>query len=469
MPEQPGPRYVVEQTSDGRWLVVDRGDDRRGRHAVDDPYDDEELARLDADALSNGEDLLDWTESARASKQASDPDSSWWNHAHALAADLSDSIDAQHNSNELLAARPQDHAGLIGRQWLDAFRNSLAGAPAPAGYDHWGYSVVRVDYTAGGSLVWPSTDGVVVEPGEHTDGFRGGRTRPGVLAIASDWHHVAATTDVGGSILLTLAYRDADVVDASDNDTSANLAGSRLVFLRRALLVDADTGGFNLKALAGRDIRDLHSTRTDWLFTADVEALQATERVSFLGPEPLQPPGLDTRVRTRLPIEEGDWLRQAVARYRQPGYTAAHVANALAHLADGPATDGFATATVQAGVLRAGLPWAQQVAIQRRLDGYLLGEFGRVDPRVEQPERAMDAVEQWLHLYPYGTEFLNIAETVIELDLLVDDLIDPNALVFTQKLLQRGRVEHGWARFPGPVLRPGPTYILLPGAGTENG
>lgn len=464
VPEQSGPRYVVEPATDGRWLVVDRGDDRRGRHAVDDPYDDEELARLDADALSAGEDLLGLAESTRTSRRATDPDSSWWDQADALAAELGADIDARHNSNDLLADRPQDHVGLIGRQWLDAFRDSLAGAPAPPGYEHWGYAVVRVDYNAGGSFVWPNKDGVVVEPGEHTDGFRGGRTDPGILAITSDWHHAAATTSVGGSVLLTLAFRDADVVDSSTRSAEPGL-----VFVRRALLVDADTGGHHLRALAGRDIRDLHSTRTDWLFTADVEALQATERVSFLGPAPLHAPGMDTRVRTRLPIEEGDWLRQAVARYRQPGYTAAHVADALAHLADGPATDGFASATVQAGVLRVGLPWAQQVAIQRRLDGYLFGEFGRVDPRVEQPDRPMDVVEQWLHLYPYGTEFLNIVETVIELDLLVDDLIGPNALVFTQKLLLRGRAEHGWARFPGPVLRPGPTYVLLPGAGGEEG
>ena len=452
--EQLDPRYVVEPADDGQgWLIIDRGDDRHDHETLE-TYDDEQLAHIEANALSAGDEVLDQIQSSET-----EPDS-WWANVERLVADRSTRPSPARTVRDIDGPDPatsveRSRTRRLDRLLLDAFRASLAGEAPPAGFDHWGYTVVRVDYTSGGTLVWPHQDGTMAEPGRHTDGYRGGQTKPGVLAIAPDWHDAATTTDVGGSVLLTLAYRDADIVSTS--------APTGLVFVRHALVVDADTGGLHLSTLAGRDIRDRTNVRRDWLPAGDVEALWAIERVTFLGPAPLQRPGKDTRVRTRLPVADGNWLGHAVARYRQPGYDATDVANALASMSVAPANDRSAAATVRAAGLRAGLSWQRQVAIQRRLDGYLLEQFGRVDPRVEDPGRPMTVPEQWLHLWPFGVDFLNMIETVIELDLLVDDLLGGDAMAIIQNQL-RDQPEHDPSRIPGPVLRPGPICRLVPGS-----
>lgn len=55
MPERSGPRYIAEQGTDGRWLVVDRGEHRTRRLAIA-VVDDERTAQDNAGALSTGDD-----------------------------------------------------------------------------------------------------------------------------------------------------------------------------------------------------------------------------------------------------------------------------------------------------------------------------------------------------------------------------------------------------------------------------
>jgi hypothetical protein len=104
--------------------------------------------------------------------------------------------------------------------------------------------------------------------------------------------------------------------------------------------------------------------------------------------------------------------------------------------------------------------------VQRRIDGYLLEHFGRTDPRGEDPQRPMGRAEQWLHTFPYGTGFLNLAETLIEYGTSYGDLAaDPDA--FVQRLLPKpGRPV---SRAVLPSLTPGPVYQIYPGLSDDDG
>jgi hypothetical protein len=53
---QTTPRYVVEPGTDGSWLIVDRGEDRTGRRAIE-RLTDQQHARREADTLAQLEDL----------------------------------------------------------------------------------------------------------------------------------------------------------------------------------------------------------------------------------------------------------------------------------------------------------------------------------------------------------------------------------------------------------------------------
>ena len=333
----------------------------------------------------------------------------------------------------------------------DWFQDSLAGKPPPAGYRLWGYKLVRSDRYAGGELRWPDQARMLAGT-ELNDGYRDGVTSPGTLAIARKVADVALTSAVGGSVLLTVAYNPEDIVDVQD---------SGLVLVRRAYVADADPAALNLGSGIFRD------ERYRAFDAVDVPGLRDRERASFLGPEPLEHPGLDTHPRTRAQLGSGDWAAVAVGLYRQPPNDPYDLALALAQVAaDETARQRWATLSVHAGILQHALPWDRQVAVQRRIDGYLLEHFGRADPRDEDPQRPMGRAEQWLHMFPYGTGFLNLAETLIEYDTGYDDLAaDPDA--FVQRLLPKpGRP------VPQAVLQsltPGPVYQIYPGLGDDDG
>jgi hypothetical protein len=333
----------------------------------------------------------------------------------------------------------------------DWFRDSLDGKPPPTGYRLWGYKLVRSDRCAGGELRWPTQDETLIET-ELSDGCRGGFTSPGTLAITREVADVAVTSAVGGSVILTVAYNPEDVIDAQDTG---------LVLVRRAYVADADPAALNLDNGIFRD------ERYRALRAVDVRGLRDRERASFLGPEPLEHPGLDARPRTRARPGGGDWLAVAVGVYRQPPSDPYDLAVALAQVArDEAARQRWTTLTVHAAILQYALPWQRQVAVQRRIDGYLLEQFGRVDPRSDDPERPMGRAEQWLHRFPFGTVFLNLAETLIEYDVGYDDLAaDPAA--FVQRLLPAQR-ESAPQAVPS-TLTPGPVYQIFPGLGDDDG
>jgi hypothetical protein len=333
----------------------------------------------------------------------------------------------------------------------DLFRDSLDGKQPPAGFRLWGYKLVRSDRRAGGELSWPDEDGVLAET-VLSDGYHGGVTDPGTLAIAPNLADVALTSAVGGSVLLTLAYNPEDVIEARDTG---------LVLVRRAHVADADIIAQNLSRGIFRD------ARYRALDSVDVSGLQDRERASFLGPEPLQHPGLDARPRAGARPGDGwDWLAAAVAVYRQPPNDPYDLALALAQVAhDEAARKRLAEVHVATSILQFALPWERQVAVQRRVDGYLLEQFCRVDPRAEDPGRPIGRAKQWLHTFPYGTQFLNLAETLIEYDIDYDDLA-AGPLPFVQRLLPKPR--RGASRAEPPSLTPGPAYQVYPGlAGDE--
>jgi hypothetical protein len=326
----------------------------------------------------------------------------------------------------------------------DRFRDSLDGKPPPAGYRLWGYKLVRSDRCAGGELRWPDRDEVVVET-KLSDGYRGGITSPGTFAITPEVADVALTSAVGGSVILTVACNPEDIIDARD---------SGLLLVRRAYVVDADPAALNLNNGIFRD------ERYRGLRTVDVSELRDLERASFLGPEPLEHPGLDARPRIRARPGSRDWLAVAVALYRQPPNDPYDLAVALSQVAnDETAHQRWTTVTVHAGILQYALPWQRQVAMQRRIDGYLLEQFGRADPRAEDPQRPMGRAEQWLHTFPYGPGLLNLAETLIEYDIDFDDLAAEDPLPFIQRLLPR---QHGPSPpcAAEPSLKAGPSYQI---------
>lgn len=101
MPERSGPRYIAEQGTDGRWLVVDRGEHRTGRLAIA-VVNDERTAQENADALSTGDHLI---ASLPVPDESEDP---WFAEAERLITDYGAALDAEHNVNHLLAAPPTD-------------------------------------------------------------------------------------------------------------------------------------------------------------------------------------------------------------------------------------------------------------------------------------------------------------------------------------------------------------------------
>lgn len=161
-----------------------------------------------------------------------------------------------------------------------------------------------------------------------------------------------------------------------------------------------------------------------------------------------------------------DWLAVAVGMYRQPPNDPYDLAVALANLAhDETARNRLAQVTVHSGILQYALPWERQVAVQRRIDGYLLEQFGRVDPRSEDPERPMSRAEQWLHTVVDGSQFLNLAETLIEYDIDYDDIADDDQYEFIRRLLP----EQSGSKSPAtaPSLMTGPVYQT--GLGNDDG
>lgn len=354
---------------------------------------------------------------------------------------------------------PQDDPGpalddvldMPGGIFRDRFRESLAGKPPPDGYRLWAYKLVRSDRRAGGDLRWPADEGVLVES-DLSDGHLGGTTSPGVLAIARDITAVEATSSVGGSVLLTLALNPEDIIEERADG---------LLLARRAIVADADpiaqnlSGGIFRKDPLYRPLDSLHT-----------QALNARERASFLGPEPLELPGLDTRRRVRGTTGRADLLAAAVAAYRQPPNDPYDLALALTRITrDEDARARMADVTVRSSMLQCALPWDRQVAVQRRVDGYLLEQFGRVDPRVEDPQRPMGHAEELLHTVMWGSHLLNMAETLIEYDIDYDDLADDPEYEFVQSLLPRSA--RSASRFAEePRLMNGPVYLT--GLGADN-
>lgn len=358
--------------------------------------------------------------------------------------------DDENASQAFAGFGPDGLSGLTGTLFENRFRDSLAGEPPPDGYQHWGYKLVRSDRRAGGELRWP-VEKTLVES-ELSDGAHEGPTEPGTLAIARSVASAGVTSSVGGSVLLTVAYNPDDVLGERDDG---------LVLVRRAYVADTDRAGFHLSS--GIFTRDPRYRAFDGL---DVPALKSRERASFLGPEPLEFPGLDVRRRVRDRTRSGDLLADAVALYRQPPNDAFDLALALsAVVRDKAGGDRMARVTVQASILQRALPWERQVTIQRRIDGYLMEHFGRVDPRYEDPGRPMGCAEQWLHIAVGAGQFLNLAETLIEYDIDYEDLADDDSYEFTRRRLP-GPGDSGQTTGE-PVLMTGPVYMT--GLGADDG
>lgn len=130
---------------------------------------------------------------------------------------------------------------LIDSLFQDWFGDSLAGKSPPGGHRLWGYKLVRSDRCAGGELRWPDQDETLVET-ELSDGYLGGVTSPGMLAITREAANVALTSAVGGSVLLTVAYNPEDILDAQDTG---------LLLVRRAYVADADLAAARLRDFGG--------------------------------------------------------------------------------------------------------------------------------------------------------------------------------------------------------------------------
>lgn len=86
-----GGRYCVERGTDGSWLVVDRGADRRQRTAISRAAS-EATAREEADTLSELEDVT---------STLSTPSSGPWAEIEQIA-ETTAALDAQHTFNHLL-------------------------------------------------------------------------------------------------------------------------------------------------------------------------------------------------------------------------------------------------------------------------------------------------------------------------------------------------------------------------------
>lgn len=91
-----GARYGVERGTDGSWLVVDHGADRRQRTAIS-WASSEAAARQEADTLSELEDVT---------STLATPSSGPWAEIDQIVAETTAAIDAQDSFNHLL--RPTD-------------------------------------------------------------------------------------------------------------------------------------------------------------------------------------------------------------------------------------------------------------------------------------------------------------------------------------------------------------------------
>jgi hypothetical protein len=94
---QTTPRYVVELGTDGSWLIVDRGEDRAGRRAIE-RLADEQHARREAGALTQLEDLT-------AALPAPAPGDGF-DAMFAAALEHTSAVEAAHNFDHLLRPQP---------------------------------------------------------------------------------------------------------------------------------------------------------------------------------------------------------------------------------------------------------------------------------------------------------------------------------------------------------------------------
>ena len=93
---QTTPRYAVEPGTDGSWLIVDRGEDRTGRRAIE-RLTDQQRAHHEADSLSRMD-----AATAALPAPAPDPD---FDAMFAAALGHSRTVEEAHNFDHLL--RPE--------------------------------------------------------------------------------------------------------------------------------------------------------------------------------------------------------------------------------------------------------------------------------------------------------------------------------------------------------------------------
>ncbi|GAA1982915.1 hypothetical protein [Amycolatopsis minnesotensis] len=91
MPDR-DPRYVVEPGTDGSWLLIDHGADRRQREAIERSATEQD-AQLTADALSVGEEIT------RGLDRPPDPA---FDGIEELIASATAALRREHNFNHLL-------------------------------------------------------------------------------------------------------------------------------------------------------------------------------------------------------------------------------------------------------------------------------------------------------------------------------------------------------------------------------
>jgi hypothetical protein len=169
------------------------------------------------------------------------------------------------------------------RPFLDVILDTAGNPPLPAGYDTWGFKIVRPDLRTyqlgdGTRYRWPWPGHAVTDPGTAVNGLPCPTTTTGGFCIAKNLRG-AASGGYGHATILLLAYRVADVAgeDADKRRVS------------HCLVVDVVAGQGAYRSAGGADLTDAYLRGADltdaYLTGADLAPSQvsAGQRGQFRG------------------------------------------------------------------------------------------------------------------------------------------------------------------------------------------